>query len=143
MASIGWHGVSIAVATVLIAGCAGFLLFARDLTEGHCPSVEKTPSVEISQPFPSREDIQRAYLILDLARSNPEFKLKEDLLTYAHHDGLTSVTIVEELYSTECGCEPPRTDRVFLLHAHECSAICACVDEDTGNPDRFSLFPAE
>lgn len=147
MATIGWQGISIAVATVLVGGCAGLLFFARELAQDTLvqPIPKSTTLTKVHRTIvyhPSRHnDIQDTGV--DTA-GDPDTRALDLLGEQVKKEGLTHVSILEEVLPSECGCDSPDWDRAYLLKARECSSICACVSlSHIESPLHVSLFPAE
>lgn len=146
MASIGWQGVAIVAGVVLVAGCGGLLLLARELAHE-----------AIVQPI--QEPIKHRQVVVHKQSTNAPRQVNEHtqadtadtgrevavtVLMQAASEGLTHVRIMEELDPQECWCVPPRTDRAYFLKARECASICACVNEnDPRVSPRVELHPAE
>ncbi|MFA4845364.1 MAG: hypothetical protein WC654_02290 [Patescibacteria group bacterium] len=146
MASIGWQDISIAVTAVLIVGCGGLLLFTREFAQQTVVQPKSEPIEHrriVVHSFPSLHEDASELVDLDTGQ-DLEATIFLLLVSQAMGEGLTQVSIIEELDPDECGCQPPRYDRAYLLKAHECSAICACVNEnDPRISPRVELFPAE
>ncbi len=146
VASIGWHGVAIAVSIVLVAGCGGLLILARELAHEAIVQPIQEPikhrHVTIrtqTANAPAQEDEPAQMDTADTSR-----EVAATILMQAASEGLTRVRIIEELNPKECWCAPPRTDRAYFLSARECRSICACVNEnDPWVSPQVELFPAE
>lgn len=147
MASIGWQGVSIAVATVLVGGCAGLLFFARELAQDTLVQpvigpVKHQRAVRSSRLIDFSHAHEMEHIPQDTAETGREVEVM--ILMQAASEGLTRIRIIEEVHPLECWCDFPFTDRAYVLSARECGSICACVNEnDSRISQRVELFPAE